>query len=102
MVLSLNSSGQLFGSINAYIPQIINGKLSRNAYYSEYYGIDELFYYFSPLIAYGLNEAISRFIAFLGMYLLLKKYVIKQKSHGVIRVIAALSFALTPFWQMEC
>jgi len=94
----LNSSGQLFGSINSTIPQIINGHLSRNAYYSQYYGIVELFHYFSPVVAYGLNQAISRFIAFLGMYLLLRKYVIKQENHGFIRVIAALTFALTPFW----
>ncbi|MDQ0415542.1 DUF6044 family protein [Mesobacillus stamsii] len=94
----LNESGQLFGSVQANIPQIINGHLSRNAYYSEWYGIVELFRFFPPVIAYGLNQLISRFFAFLGMYLLLKKYVIKQESDGFIRIVAALTFALTPFW----
>ncbi|WP_066304239.1 DUF6044 family protein [Bacillus sp. FJAT-29814] len=94
----LDDSGQLFGSIQANIPQIINGELSRNAYYSEYYGIVELFRFFPPVIAYGLNQAISRFFAFLGMYLLLKKYVIKGEKQGFIITISALTFALIPFW----
>ena len=94
----LHDSGQLFGSVQANIPQIINGHLSRNAFYSEYYGIVELFRFFPPVIAYGLNQAISRFFAFLGMYLLLKKYVIKEENQGFIRIISAVTFALTPFW----
>lgn len=94
----LIGSGQLFGSINANIPQIINGNLSRNAFYSEYYGIVELFRFFPSEIAYGLNQTISRFIAFWGMYLLLKKYIIKDENQGIIRIGAALTFALTPFW----
>lgn len=94
----LMDSGQLFGSIKANIPQIINGQLSRNAIYSEYYGIVELFRFFPSEIAYGLNQTISRLIAFLGMYLLLKKYVVKGEKQGIIRVGASLTFALTPFW----
>ncbi|XJZ26919.1 DUF6044 family protein [Bacillota bacterium Lsc_1132] len=94
----LMESGQLFGSIDANIPQIINGHLSRNAIYSEFYGIVQLFHFFPAETAYGLNQAISRFLAFVGMYLLLKKYVIKDENQGIIRVGAALTFALTPFW----
>lgn len=92
----LNNSGLLFGSIKANIPQIINGHLSRNALYSEFYGIVQLFHFFPSVIAYGLNQLISRLIAFWGMYLLLKKYVVKDES--LIPVGAALTFALTPFW----
>lgn len=32
------------------------------------------------------------------MYLLLKKYVIKEEKQGIIRVGASLTFALTDFW----
>lgn len=94
----LVDSGQLFGSVQANIPQIMNGELARNALYSEYYGMVELFRYFPPVAAYGLNQAISRLFAFLGMYLLLKKYVIKERNQGFIIVVSALTFALTPFW----
>jgi hypothetical protein len=94
----LNNSGQLYSSIKANIPQIINGHLSRNALYSEFYGIVQLFHFFPSVIAYGLNQLISRLIAFLGMYLLLKKYVVKDEKAGLIRIGAALTFALTPFW----
>src|SRR3954469_15916659 len=93
----LMNSGQLYGSIHANIPQVMNGQLSRNAIYSEYYGIVQLFRFFPAEMAYGLNQTICRFIAFLGMYLLLKKYVIKEDL-GILRVGAALTFALTPFW----
>ena len=94
----LMDSGQLFGSIDANIPQIINGHLSRNAIYSEFYGIVQLFHFFPAETAYGLNQTISRFVAFWGMYLLLKRYVIKEEGAGIIRVGAALTFSLTPFW----
>jgi hypothetical protein len=94
----LMNSGQLFGSIHANIPQVINGQLSRNAIYSEYYGMVELYRYFPSEIAYGLNQTVSRYAAFLGMYLLLKKYVVKEENLGIIRVGVALTFALTPFW----
>lgn len=94
----LMNSGQLFGSIHANIPQIIYGQLSRNAIYSEYYGMVELYKFFPSEIAYGINQTVSRYAAFLGMYLLLRKYVIKEYNLGIVRVGTALTFALTPFW----
>jgi hypothetical protein len=94
----LMNSGQLFGSIHANIPQVINGQLSRNAIYSEYYGMVELYRFFPSEIAYGINQTVSRYVAFVGLYLLLRKYVTKENNLGIIRVGAALTFALTPFW----
>ena len=94
----LKESGQLFGPLDANIPQIMNGELSRNAFYSEFYGIVILFSLFPPMIAYGLSQTITRFFAFLGMYLLLKKHVLNDDKWEIIRVGAALTFALTPFW----
>jgi hypothetical protein len=96
----LNDSGELFGSLHAHIPQIMNGHLSRDAFYSQFYGIVLLFTAFPPMVAYGLSQAVTRFFAFFGMYLLLKKYVIKEAGtgQGLIRVGAAVTFALTPYW----
>lgn len=94
----LKNSGELFGPLNAHIPQIINGELSRNAFYSSFYGIVILFTLFPPMVAYGLNQAITRFFAFLGVYLLLRDHMLSKSDFALIRVGAAFTFALTPFW----
>nr|WP_208404495.1 DUF6044 family protein [Saccharococcus thermophilus] len=90
-------SGELFGSVNAVIPQVING-LPRNAFGTEFSGIVWLHALFPPIYAYGLSQAITRVFAFIGMYLLLKKHVLRDEKWTWIRIGAALSFALTPFW----
>ncbi len=96
----LNNSGQMFGSVNANIPQIINGELSRNALYSQFYGIVILFSLLPPMVAYGINQLIVRLFAFIGMHLLLKQHVLKTNDLGssFIKIGVALTFALTPFW----
>lgn len=90
-------SGELFGSVNAVIPQIING-LPRNAFGTEFSGIVWLHALFPSIYAYGLSQTITRVFAFIGMYLLLKKHFIQAPEWAWIRVGAALAFALTPFW----
>lgn len=67
----LINSGELFGSLHSTIPQIING-LPRSAFGTELSGIVWLHSLFSPMTAYALSQSITRFVAFLGMYLLLK------------------------------
>lgn len=90
-------SGELFGSINSTIPQIING-LPRNAFGTEWSGIVWLYALFPTMVAYALSQTITRVVAFFGMYLLLKKHVLCEKEMGFIRVGTALAFSLTPFW----
>jgi hypothetical protein len=94
----LKNSGELFGPLNAHIPQIINGQLSRNAFYSQFYGIVILFSLFPPVVAYGLNQGITRFFAFLGVYLLLRDHLLSKSEFALIRVGVAFTFALTPYW----
>ncbi|WP_078550409.1 DUF6044 family protein [Litchfieldia alkalitelluris] len=94
----LKNSGQLFGPVTATIPQVINGNLSRNAFGTEISGIVMLHALFEPMMAYGLSQLITRFIAFLGMYLLLRKHFIQAPDLAWIRVGVSLAFALTPFW----
>ncbi|PEL13721.1 DUF6044 family protein [Bacillus sp. AFS017336] len=94
---TLKNSGQLFGGLNSTIPQIING-LPRNAYGTEFSGIQWLNNIFPPMLAYSFAQAITRVFAFLGMYLLLKKHFITLKENYMIRVWVSLAFALTPFW----
>ncbi|WP_251027574.1 DUF6044 family protein [Bacillus sp. ISL-41] len=93
----LAESGQIAGSLDARIPQIING-LPRNALGTEYSLIVWLYVWFPTMIAYGISQGITRFIAFLGMYLVLKDHFTKGDDKSLIRVGTALAFALTPFW----
>ncbi|GAA0346904.1 DUF6044 family protein [Bacillus carboniphilus] len=93
----LVESGQLFGGIDATIPQIIDG-LPRNALAPEFSLIVWLYMLFPTMIAYGLSQAITRVFAFIGMYLLLRKHFLKSEEWGLIRIGVALVFSLTPFW----
>ncbi|WP_226534883.1 DUF6044 family protein [Fictibacillus halophilus] len=93
----LKESGHMFGGVNSTIPQIING-LPRNALGTEFSGIVWLHAIFPTMIAYAISQSITRFFAFLGMYLLLKKHFLHEKKYTLITIGAALAFALTPFW----
>ncbi|WP_373419596.1 DUF6044 family protein [Bacillus sp. EAC] len=94
---TLKNSGELFSSINSVVPQVING-LPRNAYGTEFSGIQWLNNIFPSMLAYSISQMITRLIAFLGMYLLLKNHFIFSKENYLIRVWVSLAFALTPFW----
>ncbi|WP_225989113.1 DUF6044 family protein [Peribacillus frigoritolerans] len=93
----LTESGELFGAIDARIPQIMNG-LPRNAFGSEFSIIVWLHALFPTMVAYAISQALTRFIAFFGMYILLKKHLVTGRQSGWIRVGTSLAFALTPFW----
>lgn len=93
----LAKSGQMFGDVNAVIPQIING-VPRNAFGTEYSIIVWLYALFPTMIAYGLSQALTRVVAFIGMYLLLKKHFLPGENWGFLQVWVSLAFALTPFW----
>lgn len=93
----LSESGQMLGSSEAKIPQVING-LPRNAYGTEFSLIVWLYAIFPTMVAYALSQTITRVFAFIGMYLLLKDHFLKHKEYTLINVGVALAFALTPFW----
>jgi hypothetical protein len=93
----LAESGQILGPINATIPQIING-LPRNAFGTEFSLIVWLYTLFPTMLAYAISQFITRFFAFLGMYLLLNKHFLPNPELALLRIGTALTFALTPFW----
>ncbi|MFP5105779.1 DUF6044 family protein [Neobacillus sp. C211] len=94
----LTRSGEMFGPVDAKIPQIINGQLSRNAFGTEYSIIVWLYALFPTMIAYGLSQALTRIVAFFGMYWLLKKHFLPGEKWLFLQIGTALAFALTPFW----
>ncbi|WP_090761721.1 DUF6044 family protein [Bacillus sp. OK048] len=93
----LANSGQMFGDVNAVVPQIING-VPRNTFGTEYSIIVWLYALFPTMIAYGLSQALTRVVAFIGMYLLLKKHFLPGDKWAFLQITVSLAFALTPFW----
>lgn len=94
----LVNSGELFGKLDSNIPQVMNGNLSRAALGSEFSGIVWLHAMFPSMFAYAFSQTITRLIAFIGMYILLKTHFIKDPQANFICIGVALAFALTPFW----
>ncbi len=94
----LAESGQITGSMDAKIEQIINGNLSRNAFGTEFSLIVWLYALFPTMTAYAISQSITRIIAFIGMYLLLKKHFLKGADWELINVGTSLALAFTPFW----
>lgn len=93
----LAESGLIFSLPDAALPQIING-LPRSALASGFDGAVWLYVLFEPFTAYTISQTIMRFVAFFGMFLLLKNHVIKNDDQRIITVGVALAFALLPFW----
>lgn len=94
----LATSGEMFGSVNAAIPQIINGQLPRNAFGTEYSIIVWLYALLPTMAAYGISQALTRVVAFFGMYWLLKKHFLPGERWLPLQIGSALAFSLTPFW----
>ena len=94
----LARSGEIIGPIDATIPQVINNQLSRNAFSTEFSGIVWLYAFFPNMVAYALSQTITRVVAFIGMYVLLKQHFLPREEWRIIAVGVSLAFALTPFW----
>ncbi len=93
---SLADHGQIVASLSSTIPQIMNAP--RDAFPSQFTGILWLYAVFSPFVAYTISQVITVVFAFIGMYLLLKRFFIKAQSAYVIRIYISVAFAITPFW----
>ncbi|SDJ02708.1 DUF6044 family protein [Alteribacillus bidgolensis] len=95
---TLVESGKIFAENDAQIPNMMNG-LPRVSLDSEWNVYVLLFYLFEPFTVITINAFLMRFIAFIGMFLLLKTHIFrKQEVSPVITVGSALAFSILPFW----
>jgi hypothetical protein len=94
----LAESGKAF-SLNpeTKIENIANG-LRLSGVNSGFNGLTWLFMIFDPFVAYVLNIFIMTFVAFFGMVLLLKHFVIKDKEYLWVVIGTSLCFSLLPFF----
>ncbi|MFD1037578.1 DUF6044 family protein [Virgibacillus byunsanensis] len=93
----LIDSGQPFSLTDTTLPNVING-LPRSSLAS---GLDVmvwLYVLFEPMTAYTIGQTIMRFVAFFGMYVLLKNHIFYREKNDFITSGVALGFALLPFW----
>lgn len=93
----LAESGQIFSFTDTTIPNVING-LPRSALASGLDAMVWLYVLFTPMTAYTIGQTVMRFVAFFGMYLLLKKHILRGDELPWITVGVALGFALLPYW----
>ncbi len=92
----LSESGLLF-SLNGTLPNVING-LPRDALPSSLDAMVWLYIMFKPFTAYVINQTIMRFVAFYGMYKLLKSHFLGGINSTWLPAGVALCFAMLPFW----
>ncbi len=92
----LAESGQVFAPLDATVEQIMNG-IPRNTLASEFNLFLLLNTFFGTFNAYVILVALMHFVAFAGMYLLLKNHFLRDKKHRLLVVGIALAFALLPF-----
>ncbi len=93
----LADSGQIFGSMNSTVDQVMNG-LPRNTFGTEFNLQLWLYRFLPPFTAYVTNLTLIHLLAFAGMLLLLKRHFLRETKYEYIAAGTALAFALLPFW----
>ncbi|MFD2923968.1 DUF6044 family protein [Halobacillus naozhouensis] len=93
----LAESGQIFAPPGTTLPYTING-LPRSALSSSLELMVWLYVWFEPFTAYTINQTMMRFVAFIGMYGLLRYFFRSRQKSNLIAAGAALCFAILPFW----
>jgi hypothetical protein len=93
----LSESGQIFTLTDTQLSNVING-LPRSTLPSGFDAMVWLYVLFEPMTAYTIGQTIMRFAAFIGMYLLLKRHIIRDERYHIIVVGVSAAFAMLPFW----
>ncbi|HET7627198.1 MAG TPA: DUF6044 family protein [Bacillales bacterium] len=93
----LADTGTLFASVDAVIPNIMNG-LPRNSLGTQWNLFVLMFAFMPPFTAYALNQLFLRLLAFFGMRLLLTHYFLPKEAPSFILNGTALVYALLPYW----
>lgn len=95
----LTHSGMMFSPSDAIIPNVMGG-LPRLVYGSELNVYVWLHYYFSPFVAFTINETLIHVGAYLSMVVLLNRYFVPPKHYYRVLIIHSVSlmFAILPFY----
>ncbi|MEN8185448.1 MAG: DUF6044 family protein, partial [Myxococcota bacterium] len=91
----LSTTQPLVGSLDDSIPAVFGG-IPRNSMPTTFHIGPLLYYAFPPFWAHVANELLVRLVAFAGIYLLLRRKLLRD-APPFIPAGAALAFALQPF-----
>jgi hypothetical protein len=97
----MSEQGFWFSPNKELVGPIFQGGLPRIAYPNELSVVTLLFSLFKPYWAYLINQLLIRLLAFLGMYLLLERFICSDLSKlrkGLIVCGTSIAFAYLPFW----
>ena len=93
----LIESGALFASNATIIEQPLGG-IPRGVMASEFNAFVWLYMLFGAEGAYIVNRILMTIVGFFGMYLLLRRHIIKEVGDEIVRLGVSLCFALLPFY----
>jgi hypothetical protein len=93
----LATSGHGFDGTGAIIPNIMDG-IPRSLFYSPFDITFLMFYCFKPYTAYIVNHILVHLIAFVGMFLLLRRHFLKSAIYNNIVILVSLCFSIIPFY----
>jgi len=95
----LAESGMIFSANDAIIPNMMNG-LPRASYGGEFDVILWLYYFFESKTAFIINEIVIHLVAFLSMFIFLKRYIVKKEVYyqTLPVFVGALYFSFIPYW----
>lgn len=79
------------------IEQVMNG-VPRSSLSSTYDLSLLIFWIFGIFWGYALNKVVMAALAFVGMYLLLKKHFVRDTVQVLVPTLTAFLYALLPFW----
>jgi hypothetical protein len=91
----LKDDGLLFSGRDTYVPNMLGG-YQEKVLVQLLWGIRLLFLLFPAIVAYFANFVIMHIVAFAGMYVLCKRYIIPDGDE-LITIGTALAFSLLPF-----
>ncbi len=91
----LAQSGLIFAPNQAIVPNLMGG-LERAWWPSEVNVFLWFNVWFGPFGATAANEVISRLVAFFGMFLFVRRFILSDERPPLVAVLAGLCFALVP------
>ncbi len=94
----LARSGKIFSS-SGFVPEIMGG-IPRHCLPTGYNVVTVLYSFFTPFIAYIINETIVRLLSFIGMYLLLSRHFNDDNDISWAIFGSALCFAILPMYSI--
>jgi len=94
----LTDSGMIFKN-SGKIDQIMNG-IPREFMVTGFNFTAAFFVLFNPFLAYVINELFVHLLAYLGMYLLVRRHIIPRSRSNLIPVGVAFCFALLPYYTL--